>query len=267
MLLYENQFSEEYDLPLVNRPTKTLVIASTGRCGSHMLGHALHQTNSFGFPLEYLNPANLLEWKRRLGIRDTHEAVREIQRRRTSPNGVFGIKVHYPHLQMIGGFTGLKELLPDAQYIVLTRSNVLAQAVSLTIAGQTGVWIAGQPAVKKDPTYRYDDVAYNLRRIILDTASWRYTLAAHGCNRLEMDFESVRSDLSDSIRRIAEFVGVTLQAKDVPVDQATKKQGNSLNAEWVDRFLHDYRGDELLPRGTTDPRGSINRFLRRLLGK
>ena len=41
MHLYEDQFSEEYDFPRLEKPTKILIIASTARCGSHMLEHAL----------------------------------------------------------------------------------------------------------------------------------------------------------------------------------------------------------------------------------
>ena len=48
MHLYQDQFSETHDLPVINKPSKVLIIASTGRSGSHMLGHALHQTNCFG---------------------------------------------------------------------------------------------------------------------------------------------------------------------------------------------------------------------------
>ena len=41
MSLYEDQFLEKNDLNRVEKPSKTLIIASTGRSGSHMLGHAL----------------------------------------------------------------------------------------------------------------------------------------------------------------------------------------------------------------------------------
>lgn len=81
MHLYEDQFSEQYDFPRQDKPTKILIIASTGRCGSHMLGHALHKTNKFGFPLEYANPVNLAEWKKRLEIEELQEVLAEIQRK------------------------------------------------------------------------------------------------------------------------------------------------------------------------------------------
>ncbi len=49
--LYEQQFSLQNNFEKGVDIRKTLVIASTPRCGSHFLGHALHQTGQFGFPL------------------------------------------------------------------------------------------------------------------------------------------------------------------------------------------------------------------------
>lgn len=267
MLLYENQFSEEHDLPLVDVAQRTLVIASTGRCGSHMLGHALHETGAFGFPLEYLNPANLAEWKRRLGTSSAEETLRQIQRRRTSPNGVFGIKVHYSHLKIVGGFSRLNALLPNARYVNLTRTNLLAQAVSLSIASQTGVWIAGQQPINNTPIYRYSDIDHNMRRIALDNASWRYTLAAHGCKKLDLTFELARTDIAAAIRDIAAFAEVSVDTARIPMEQATKKQANDLNGEWIRRFLEEYKESELLPKGATDPPSRVRRLVSRLLGR
>jgi trehalose 2-sulfotransferase len=240
MHLYENQFSEVHDFPHVEVPSKVLVIASTARCGSHMLGHALHQTGKFGFPLEYANPVNLGEWRKRLEIDDFQQVMTEIQRRRTSPNGVFGIKIHYPHLQQFGGFENLCRFFPDAHYVILSRKDVLSQAVSHSIASQTGVWIAGQEPVNDDPKYDFDHIDRCLRQALINTASWRYTLAASGCNCIEMDFDQVRRDPAASIQEIARFIDIQIDAVDIPQEQVTTKQGSNRNAEWANRFISEF---------------------------
>lgn len=148
MPLYKDQFSEAHDFPRVDKPSKILIIASTARCGSHMFGHALYQTGKFGFPLEYGNAANLAEWKRRLKIEDFGQVMSEIQRRRTSPNGVFGIKIHYKHIKLLGGFDNLGKLFPGATYILLSRKDVMGQAISLSIAKQTGYGSPARPPRK-----------------------------------------------------------------------------------------------------------------------
>lgn len=267
MNLYDDQFSESHDFPRVEKPSKVLVIASTGRCGSHMLGHALYETGKFGFPLEYANPDNLSEWKRRLGIDDVREVLAEIQRRRTSPNGVFGIKIHYLHIQELGGFDGLTALFPEARYVLLSRKDVLRQAVSLALAIQTGVWIAGQKPFNENPEYDHAQIDKCLRDTIRDNASWRYLLSASGCVYREMDFDQVRKDLGASIQEIAGFLGVEVDPGDIPEGLVTERQSSGRNAEWAERFTAEFDRSSTLLRSREV--GGIDRIkgrIKRIIG-
>jgi LPS sulfotransferase NodH len=239
MNLYEDQFSNIHDFPILEKPSKVVIIASTPRCGSHMLGHALHKTNKFGYPLEYANPANLTEWKKRLTIDDFQETIVELQKRRTSPNGVFGIKLHYSHIKQFGGFERVLSYFPDAYFILLSRKNVLQQAVSLSIANQTGVWISGQKPINDDPQYDFNDIEQSLSSIILDNSSWRYSLAANGCNFIEMDFDKVRNNLADSIKHIADFVDCEIDESILSNEQVTIKQSSQRNVEWAIKFVSE----------------------------
>ena len=268
MNLYEDQFSQEYDFPIVETPSKILIIASTGRCGSHMLGHALHKTEAFGYPLEYANLANLNEWKKKLKTADLQETIAELKKRRTSTNGVFGIKIHYSHIKQFGGFEKVLECFPDAYYILLSRENVLKQAVSLSIASQTGGWISGQKRVCNDPKYDFNHIDESLRNIILDNASWRYTLAANGCNYIEMDFDNICNNLADSLESIASFVGCKIDKTKIPKEQITKKQSNQRNTEWVAQFIADIdKNKELLCDLKTSFFTKVKRKLSKLFEK
>ncbi|MCB1121342.1 MAG: Stf0 sulfotransferase [Verrucomicrobiae bacterium] len=267
MYLYEDQFSEIHDFPKVDRPVKVLVIASTARCGSHMLGHALHQTGKFGFPLEYMNHANLAEWKKRIGSNNIEEVLQVIQSRRTSTNGVFGIKIHYSHIQMFGGFEKVMQFFPNAYYVLLSRNDVLRQAVSLSIAKQTGVWISGQQPVNDNPEYDSTDIENCLRQTILDNASWRFTLAASGSNYIEMDFDQARRNLPDSVQKVADFIDIQIDQHDIPTEQVTKKQSNSRNREWAERFVSEFKkSDKLLQPETPGLMKRIKGKVFRVLG-
>jgi len=247
LTLYHEQFSATYDLPEVHQQEKTLIVASTGRSGSHMLGHALQTTNHFGFPLEYTNPSNYKEWAKRLGEFDLKEMIGEIKRKRTSPNGVFGIKIHYSHVnEMYGGFEGVQTIFPDAYYVLLTRKDVLKQAVSLAIARQTGVWISGQKSRCLDPQYRFKNIDACLREVILDSAAWRFTLAANGCKFIEMNFDQVKTDLSKAINIIADFMAVDISDMNFPRQQVLKRQSGELNIEWEKKYLAEFRESELI---------------------
>jgi hypothetical protein len=150
----------------------------------------------------------------------------EIQRRRTSPNGVFGIKIHYPHIQQHGGFDTLTACFPNAYYILLSRKDVLKQAVSLSIARQTGEWISGQKPVNDNPQYDAAHINECLRQTVLNNSSWRYTLAANGCRYIEMDFDDVLHDLVLSINTISRFIGIEIDASEIPNEPVTTKQSS-----------------------------------------
>ncbi|WP_089676027.1 Stf0 family sulfotransferase [Vreelandella aquamarina] len=66
---YAKQFGEDLNFPSFDNveDVRCLVICSTPRCGSHMLGHSLYETGKAGFPLEYLQKNNLKRWSDVLG--------------------------------------------------------------------------------------------------------------------------------------------------------------------------------------------------------
>ncbi len=246
MNLYTDQFNPKHDFPFYEKPEKVLIIASTGRSGSHMLGHTLHKTNKFGFPLEYANPRNLAKWKEILGTSSNLETIKKIQQRRTSPNGVFSIKIHYEHIIEFGGFNNIKELFPDAFYILLSRENVLKQAISYAMACETGVWISGMDPADSNPKYNYNLIDQSLRRIILDNSSWRYTLASNGMPHSEMTFEEISRDINKAIEKISKFMNISIDTSEIPNKAATKKQSNQLNTEWEKKYLAEHQNKELI---------------------
>ncbi|MCW8840752.1 MAG: Stf0 family sulfotransferase [Gammaproteobacteria bacterium] len=260
MALYSEQFFEEHDFPPVDKPEKVLVVASTPRSGSHMLGHALYRTGVFGFPLEYANPANLKEWKRLLELDSLEMVIRELQHRRTSPNGVFGIKLHYSHIRKFGTFNNVISLFPQAHYVLLTRKSLVKQAVSLSIARQTGRWIHGQGDAKSEPRYDFEHIDKCLREISLDNAAWRYSLEAKGCSYMEVEYENLLADFGGAIRDIAEFMNVALDNVDVPELPVTKKQGGEMAEEWCRRFITQHDGKSLF---STENKSFISRILSR----
>lgn len=266
MNLYQDQFSSQHDYPVyTGNKHKTLIIASTGRCGSHMLGHALHKTHCFGFPLEYANPSNLREWQRLIGSTDLTTVMQGIVARRTAENGVFGIKIHYAHLRTFGGFQQALSFFPNPYIVLLSRTNVLDQAVSLSLAKQTGVWIAGQQPVRDNPEYNFAHINHCLRQTILNNASWRYTLAASGKPYIEMNFDQVKNNLAESIQQIADFIGVELAVDATPAEQATKKQSSGINQQWKQRFIADFDcSSELLPELNMSRSEKIKRRLKLL---
>ncbi|MEF2070544.1 Stf0 family sulfotransferase [Consotaella aegiceratis] len=249
MPLYELQFSEELDVRQAPKPKTTILIASTPRSGSHMLGHSMLETDRLGRPFEYCNPVNLDEWKRRLGLTDTHAVMRELMARRTTPNGIFSVKMHFEHLEVLGGLERVLELFPDVRVVRIVRSDVVRQAVSLAIAQQTGVWISGQGNSGAEATYSYWQIRRALDQLLSDNYEWSKALRGAGISPMTVEFDEVRSNTTGVIRNIAEHAGVDASTLTTVQSPPTRKQSTPRSDDWCGRFLEQDAKLKNLQRG------------------
>lgn len=257
MHLYDAQFSASLDRPGSPSPVRTVLIASTPRCGSHMLGHAMATTGLLGVPFEYCNAANLEEWKRRLGTATTEATLAELMARRTTPNGVFGIKAHYEHCDALGGPEGLFAALPGLRIVHIRRADVMRQAVSFAVARQTGVWISGQEGTGTPARYDAELVSDCLEDIAVQNAMWATAFDEAGIEPLNLYYEEVVRDLPAAVAQVVRFAGALPEDGRIDVEIATRRQGNpARTADWIRRFAEDRAA------GLRHPRRGFGRILR-----
>lgn len=259
---FDGQFSSEFDIDYDGPTTRTLVIASTPRCGSHMLGQTLQKTGEFGAPLEYVQPSHIERWKQKYGADDVAAALRSVMAHRTSRNGVFSIKLHYGHLRALGGISALRELFPDPRFVLLRRRDTLRQAVSHAVAHQSGVWFS-DTADSAQIAYDANLINWALTTDIRDTANWRYDIIRSGLPFLELDSEDVLADIPKAVRNVADLLDVDVPTSSVPSAPATRKQASPLNDEWLRRFLSE---SNLPPaHGLSTPEGRSKKMARSVL--
>ena len=122
----ETGYEEKFDFPLRDcPPDQVYVLASVPRSGSTYLSHLLWRTGCLGAPLEYLNflPAGHYGFASSAPEKQI-ELWESVLHRRTSPNGVFGVKC-FPML-----------------IALLSRSNPELQSGPRSIGhwGNRGIW-------------------------------------------------------------------------------------------------------------------------------
>src|SRR5262249_15586129 len=101
--------SPENDFPPTACRFKYL-ICSTPRSGSTLLSTGLASTGRAGRPLEYLSQPYGVVFKERNGRLLLPEYWRFLVTRRTTPNGVFGMKMHFDQFaNNLGGEAAQKE--------------------------------------------------------------------------------------------------------------------------------------------------------------
>lgn len=257
--VWHEQFDPKHDL-VSTKPTVRYVLCTTPRSGSHFLGHLLQRFGCFGYPLEYFNPLNFPEWQKRAAAEGKAKVVEFLESKRTSPNGCFGIKVHYSHLPHAVAVIGLRPLIENWRFILLRRRDVLGQAISWTRASQTGAWISGMPE-RAPASYDRTAVAYRLTLVLEHTAGWQRFLAENGVLPLELTYEDVMASPADAVARIADLLSVELRDSPLTGDLRTEVQRSRASDDWRDKFTADMREQHrrMAARSTWKPEATVVR--------
>ena len=186
--------SRDRDFPIREQgATRRYLLCSTARCGSTLVGDILHRSGLAGDPQEYLNgrliAAYLRAANRLDGKVNIFDYLDDIETRRTSENGVFGIKVHFEHVLSLWqkkNRDALKFLQRFDKIILLTRQDKLAQAVSLHKARSTQIWTSedyqfledDDPRKTRKASYDPFRISRALGDILLQENGWKSTLSS-----------------------------------------------------------------------------------------
>lgn len=201
--------------------TLRYAILSAPRSGSTLLARELFRTGVAGDPHEYLNPMAIAAYQAASGATRVTlpEYLGDIESRRTSPNGCFGIKAHYFHLSRLGDTDESRRRIVEEflrkqdRRILITRRDKLAQAVSYHLAKCSGRWtsehekyLGPQPAAawEFDPV----DLGQCLTRMIEDEEGWRRSLAATGLPFIEIVFEDFLASYRETLERVGSYLGI-----------------------------------------------------------
>jgi trehalose 2-sulfotransferase len=216
-------------LPYEGRPHTRYLLCSTARSGSTLVSDLLAGTGLAGDPQEYLNRRIMAAWMRRQGIQDglmnLDDYLAFLDAHRTTPNGIFGIKVHFEHLQDIWGkdVRAMIEFIKGFDRVVLlSRQDKLAQAVSLHKARVTQIWTSEDvrfldeedPRLKIKPGYNPASIAKALAQTIEHESYWRALLKKAGMQYTEIVYETFVKDRTRQARDLFNLLGLD---KETPI--------------------------------------------------
>ena len=249
---------------------RLLVIASVERTGSTLLCSILRGTQAAGAPEEYLNiqtknfarlrkmvgapklrlsqlPMALARlatgrypWKdissfSQVSFRDYLLAV---ARERTTPNGVFGVKMHWNqykrHMLDLGFDVNVWEV--PVCWVRITRENELRQAISFVRAAQSESWNSNMQVVR-EPIYDAEAIISALNRITEENTRWDTYFAEKGIVPLHITYEQLIQNMDSTVRKVMAFIDSPVDV--VPAPQ-TKKQSESTSRQWAERFVTEH---------------------------
>lgn len=224
--------SIDFDQERYVDPPRIYVIASQPRSGSHYLAHLLRATGQAGVPLEYFHSAHWKRWAKRCGQYNPLSTFRIMCQLRTTPNGVFGVKVHWKQFQFACRLR-LEDEFKPAEFIHITRHDLLGQAISLVIASQTGAWIHDHEP-QRNPEYSFSAIQNAMDQLIAERGNWDRFFALTGIDPLRISYEALTSDLEPTMQSVCQHIGIDWQV-DEPVAQRVQRTDRT--EEWREKFL------------------------------
>ena len=215
-------------------PTTPWMLATVPRTGSTWLSHRLWATGCLGAPLEYLNfeaggPYTFANGAPSL----QQELWRSLLARRTSPNGVFGVKCFPAQLEALVAANPpllddvLALLLPRGgpkRIVYLVRRDRDAHAASYARATLSGVWRKEQERDGAAPAYSADAVETAMRWIDAQAAAWEAMFRDLAVTPLRLCYEDSLADPGGTAGRVADYLGVALDPAAAIAVPAVEKQ-------------------------------------------
>jgi trehalose 2-sulfotransferase len=224
-------------------PSTCYLIASSPRSGSQLLGGLLTSTGLAGFPDEHFNPwhmgdaTNIFPSDLLYGP----EHIQQLIEKLTTPNGVFGSKAHFLQVIDFVGLNHLESLYPTPlKYISLFRSDFTRQGISLARAVQTESYNSDMRPVRK-PIYNYYQIQQCIREVRVDAKGWETYFHQRRIEPCRVVYEDFVADQIGTLRRIFEYLEITIPTDIQIPAPPQKRQADSLTDTWVEKYN---RGDQ-----------------------
>ncbi|MFG6489756.1 Stf0 family sulfotransferase [Roseateles sp. BYS78W] len=224
------------------------MIATFPRSGSTAFGLSLWSTGILGAPLEYAHAVYAADIRERIANTESYEVFwAELQRRRTTPNGVFSYKMMKPHILQIARkhYSAFSSVMPT-HTVLFRRRDRAAHAVSMSKAIQTSQWFSDH-IQRRPPRFNLSHLLWCESIIAEDERFWVEFLRQSELPFIEVFYEDFLADRAHELERIFDFVGCKVEDMAYnPSLEVTEVQRDGTSEIWRRRLLDAKR---LLNRG------------------
>jgi trehalose 2-sulfotransferase len=219
-------------------PHLSFIVCSLPRSGSSLLCDVLAQTELAGAPTEFFDRDVRQEFSRVWGVQSFHDYLDALLAKKTSPNGVLGIKAHYHQLVESFGDADPETLFPNLRFVYIKRLDHVRQAVSFARAIQTEQWTS-TPIItpKVSPRYDREQIQSLLDWIEREETDWESYFAAHQAPLFRVVYEEFIAAIEQTVTDVMRFLEIELPPGFEPPAPTLGRQADALNEEWAVRHL------------------------------
>lgn len=216
------------DRPLV-------LMAFTNRCGSNLTASYLREANVVRGLGEYLNYDMVIRHARNRNFTAFPDYVGWLHARKTRKGGVFGTKASGDQISLILRW-GIDRMFSGLRIIHVVREDVVAQAVSYSIASQTQRWTSNQRGLDVEPVFDPEDIFKRMQAIMRTNEKIQLIAEIAGIPRLIVSYGDIVRQPKSEIERICTFLEVPAPAS-ADITPQIERQSTGLNAEFRASFL------------------------------
>ena len=234
------------------------IICATPRSGSTLFCQYLTSTGVAGIPASYFRKEDLLEyaehWQilRPDGSYDFADYLAATRRAGSTDNGVLALRIMWSTLEEVTAH--LSRLYPDLagneralleqafgrpKFIYLRRDDVVAQAISLYRASQTGYWhIDEGQAPNQPPTFNFDAIHSFVAELRQDNLDWQSWFQKVDVEPLPVVYEDFAADPKTTVTEVLRFLELELPVG-AELSASNRRLADEVTTLWLGRYREE----------------------------
>jgi len=240
----------------LRHPRRCYVVCAIPRSGSNLLTDGLHATRRAGRPKQFFLRKSESDFAaaHNLDLSAGFAAyVQDIIAATATSNEVFGFKLmswylddFLDRLRGAGAFGHagttdldlLRNAFPGLKFVHVSRRHKLRQALSKARAHQTGLWkVQEGKAVQREPQFDAELIEQCLQESEEQEKLWERFFQRIGIDPLRVEYENLCEDYAATIRRVLDFLQISLTRRAQIGPPATVRQADDISRAWEKRFL------------------------------
>ena len=217
--------------------SRVIFICFTNRSGSNYLAQVIGSSGITNIAGEFLNYDTVLHQQRLRGFSSLREHFISLTTT-LGVNGTLACKLGVTQIALLHRAGILEEIAQVAKFLLIERSDLLGQAISMQIAAQTGQWTSEMKSRISPDMLKFDkaDIERTMRSIMLQQGLFRLFFGMNGMDYFHVNYESLLSDGPAVTKMLAEWLGYPHLKFDFNLPKI-KKQAGEMNAVWRRGFL------------------------------
>ena len=212
------------------------IMLFVNRCGSTLLGEYLRATGRFSGFGEPLSHELVMQRCRTHGMRSLAAYLQWLLDNIRQPGTQFGMKLSLDQVEMLCRAGLIPGMLSRVNWVYVYRRDILGQAISFSIAAQTGAWKSSDRHTLDDVVFDYADIRARVEEIALRYHQISRFIALNGISAYQLAYEEFLEDPSRHSLAIARACGE--HAESVNTERLSmQRQRSALNQRLREQFL------------------------------